>query len=126
MVNLEDEGLQVYTAYSGEEALRRIDAGLTIQACVVDLRLPGISGIETIMAIYSRVPEMYFVIHTGSESEITTTTLQQAGLGRLPVFRKPLVDMSCLAKTLKSGLWLGLKAETWPFRIRIPKRLESS
>jgi DNA-binding NtrC family response regulator len=97
---LEDEGLQVYTAQSGEEALHRIDAGLGIQTCVMDLRLPGMNGIETIAAIHSRVPTMRFVIHTGSEDEVVTTTLQSAGLNPLPIFRKPLTNMENLAQLL--------------------------
>ncbi|KOR32056.1 hypothetical protein TI05_09710 [Achromatium sp. WMS3] len=99
-IYLEDEGLQVYTAQSGEEALRRIDAGLRIQTCVMDLRLPGMSGIETIMAIHHRIPTMRFIIHTGSEDEIVTTTLQLAGVNQLPIFRKPLTNMATLTQLL--------------------------
>jgi len=99
---LEDEGLRVYTAQSGEEALQRIHAGLRVQACVMDLRLPGMGGIEAILAIRRLAPEVRFVIHTGSGDDVVATALQRAGLGRVPVFRKPLADMDDLARTLRS------------------------
>jgi CheY-like chemotaxis protein len=99
---LEDEGMQVYTAQSGEEALQHIAAGLRVQACVMDLRLPGMSGIEAILAIHRLAPAVHFVIHTGSADDIVAGALQRAGLGRVPVLRKPLVDMDGLAQALRS------------------------
>ena len=97
---LEDEGMQVHTALSGEEALQRIADGLSVHACVMDLRLPGMSGIETILAIRRINPAMRFVIHTGSANDIVAASLQRAGLGQVPVLRKPLVDMGDLVHAL--------------------------
>lgn len=97
---LTDEGWQVYTAHSGEEAMRSIENGLEVQACIMDLRLPKMSGISTIVAIRDLIPGMQFVIHTGSENDAVTTALHQAGLDQLPILRKPLLDMGQLAQFL--------------------------
>ncbi|KOR31267.1 hypothetical protein TI04_01750 [Achromatium sp. WMS2] len=99
---LEDEDLVVYTARSGEEAIRRIDAGLNVQICIVDLRLRGMSGIETIVKIRNLAPQTHFIIHTGSEDKSVATVLQRVGLDNLPVFRKPLTNMSALVSKLQA------------------------
>lgn len=101
---LEDEGMRVYTAQSGEEALHRISTGLTVDACVIDLRLPGMSGIEAILAIRQVAPMLRFVIHTSSADDVVAGALRRANLvGQVPVFRKLLVDMHGLTRALQDG-----------------------
>ncbi len=97
---LEDEGLLVHTAYSGEEAVQRIADGLAVQACIMDLRLPGINGAEAILQIRSLAPAVRFVVHTGSANDAVIAELQRAGLGNTPVFKKPVADMSELARVV--------------------------
>jgi two-component system OmpR family response regulator len=97
---LEDEGMRVYTAHSGEEAIEHLRAGLLVQICVVDLRLPGMSGTDTMLEVRRLAPGMAFIIHTGSADDAVTAALRRSGLGRIPVFRKPVTDMAALVQTL--------------------------
>jgi CheY-like chemotaxis protein len=97
---LEDEGMQVYTAYSGEDALQRIGTGLPVQVCIMDLRLPGMNGAEAILKIHGRAPQVRFIVHTGSPHDSVISDLHRAGLGDIPVFRKPLEDMAALSHTV--------------------------
>jgi CheY-like chemotaxis protein len=99
---LEDEGMQVHTAPSGEEALSRITAGLDVQVCIMDLRLPLMNGTDTILQIHRVAPAVRFVIHTGSAHEPVLATLHETGLGATPVFKKPVNDMAELARTVSA------------------------
>lgn len=98
---LEDEGMQVYTSDSGEAALERIAAGLPVQVCIMDLRLPGMNGSEAILAIHERAPAVRFIIHTGSAHDTILRDLRNRGVEGIPVFRKPVEDMTALVNTVK-------------------------
>ena len=53
---LSGEGFEVATASSGESALDRIRSGLFPDVILLDLKLPGVDGIETLRRI--RDPEL--------------------------------------------------------------------
>jgi CheY-like chemotaxis protein len=99
---LEDEGMRVHTAYSGEEAVAYVTAGHRIQVCIVDLRLPGANGTDTIAQIRRIAPEIRFIIHTGSTPDLVATEVGRAGLEAVPIFKKPVSDMSDLARTVRA------------------------
>ncbi|WP_028581482.1 response regulator [Desulfogranum japonicum] len=61
----EDQLWEVIQAASAEEALD-LTADRTIQAAVVDMRLPGMDGNDFIRAMYQRGHRAAFVICTGS------------------------------------------------------------
>jgi CheY-like chemotaxis protein len=44
VAGLEDAGIEVIYAASGEEALRLLQPGIAIDALLTDIRLPGASG----------------------------------------------------------------------------------
>lgn len=89
---LEDEGMCVYRAGSGEDAVAQVAAGLPIDICIMDLRLSGMSGIATIRELSLLAPQVRFLIHTGSPREEVADQLKQAGLAPAPVFQKPVPD----------------------------------
>jgi PAS domain S-box-containing protein len=63
---LEDLGMKVVPAASGEEALLIFDSGADEFCCVVlDLMMPGLSGTDTLRAIRSRAPNLPVLIVTG-------------------------------------------------------------
>jgi two-component system OmpR family response regulator len=99
---LEDEGMRVHTAHWGEEAVAYVAAGHPIQVCIVDLRLPGANGTDSIAQIRRVAPEIRFMIHTGSTPDLVATELGRAGLEAVPVFTKPVGDMSDLARTVRA------------------------
>ncbi len=61
---LEGRGMKVDTAISGEDAIKRAK-GKDFDAIVLDLMMPGISGIETLKRLRQENPEMQIVILTG-------------------------------------------------------------
>jgi CheY-like chemotaxis protein len=100
---LEDEDMQVHTCHSGEQALQQIRAGLPVDVCIMDLRLPGMNGAEAILAIHADAPQVHFIIHTGSAHEAVTRDLYNRGLNGIAVFKKPVEDTAVLAEAV-SGL----------------------
>jgi DNA-binding NarL/FixJ family response regulator len=101
-VFLEDEGLAVDTAASGEDAIDtlREDAGFDV--CIMDMRLPGMDGNATIRQIHELHPDMRFIIHTGSIDYRVPIDLQQFGIRTGHLFHKPLTDMRPIADAIRS------------------------
>jgi CheY-like chemotaxis protein len=97
---LEDEGMRTAVAHSGEQALEMIAAGLEVDVCIMDLRLPGMNGTAAILAIRALRPGLGFVVHTGSAIENVAAELRRSGLPEITVFSKPLDDMARLAAIL--------------------------
>ena len=103
---LEDEDMNVRSVSSGEDAVELIRQGLAFDVCVVDMRLPGMNGDETIRALYALCPRLQFLIHTGTADYSPPERLVAVGVKRDRVFRKPLPDMGPLAAAVR-----GLGAE---------------
>jgi two-component system, OmpR family, response regulator len=97
---LEDEGMQVQTAHSGEEAIELLAADPLVQVCIIDLRLPGMNGTEAMVEIHRRVPAVRFVIHTGTAREAVLTELRRTGLQAPPIFKKPAHDLGEMARVV--------------------------
>ena len=99
----EDEGYEVFTASSGEEALEILHQE-TIEVAVVDMRLPGMDGNEVIRQAKAANLLHKFIIHTGSTDYRLPDDLQALGLDEKHVFLKPLTEMAILSKAIKDLL----------------------
>lgn len=99
-VFLEDEGMQVDSAGSGEEAvdIARNDPGFDV--CIMDMRLPGMNGDTTIHTLHEICPGLKFIIHTGSADYRIPDDLRAIGIDERQFFAKPLMDMTPLAETV--------------------------
>lgn len=95
----EDEGYCVSTAISGEEALTILRGG-HIQACIVDMRLPGIDGNEVIRTAMKEGLLQRFLIHTGSTDYKLPKDLIGLGMTEKHIFLKPVAEMAVLAKAV--------------------------
>ena len=94
---LEDEGFTVFSAASGEEALDLL-LKQKIDVAIIDIRLPGIDGDTLILKAHEILPELKFLIHTGSTNFSVSRSIEDIGVKEEQVFRKPLLDMSVLTK----------------------------
>ena len=94
---LEDEGFNVFSAASGEEALDLI-LKQKIDVAIVDMRLPGIDGDTLMLKAHEIQPVLKFLIHTGSTNYSVSKSLEEIGVKNEQIFRKPLLDMSVLTK----------------------------
>jgi len=61
---LEGRGMKVDTSTSGEDALNRVK-GKEFDAIILDLAMPGMSGIETLKRIRSENPDVQIIMLTG-------------------------------------------------------------
>jgi len=99
-VFLEDEGMRVGSAGSGEEAVDIARNDPCFDVCIMDMRLPGMNGDSTIRALHEICPELKFVIHTGSADYSIPDDLRAIGIDERLLFAKPLLDMTPLAETV--------------------------
>ncbi|HSE98530.1 MAG TPA: sigma-54 dependent transcriptional regulator [Blastocatellia bacterium] len=92
---LEDEGLTVYTAASGEECLAAFDR--RVFSCVLlDVWLPGIDGIETLKRLKANYPETAVIMISGHGS--IESAVRATRLGALDFIEKPLqIERTVLA-----------------------------
>jgi len=98
---LEDEGFTVFSAPSGEDALRLLHSR-EVDVGIIDMRLPGIDGNTFILRAHEMKPIMKFLIHTGSTNYSLPASLVEMGISPKQVFRKPLVDMQQLVDAIRN------------------------
>ena len=63
-LRLKETGDKVFTAYSGKECLDRLEKE-TIDVVVLDIKMPGMDGIETLKEIKKRHPIVEVILLTG-------------------------------------------------------------
>lgn len=97
---LEDYGFRASTAESAEEALDLMKSNV-YDVCIVDLRLPGMSGEDLIIQARERYPEQRHIIYTGSISYNLSEKLAELGMRPEHVFLKPVRVLSLLVKCIK-------------------------
>ena len=99
-VFLEDEGMHVECAGSGEEAVGMARDNPAYDVCIIDMRLPGMNGDTAIRALHEIRPGLQFIIHTGSADYSIPEDLHAIGVEDKQYFAKPLLDMTPLANTV--------------------------
>ena len=99
-VFLEDEGMQVNSAGSGEDAVDIARNYPSFDVCIMDMRLPGMNGDATIRSLHEICPGLKFIIHTGSADYSIPDDLRAIGIDEKQFFAKPLMDMTPLAETV--------------------------
>ena len=97
---LEDEGFSVISANSGEEALEILGRE-SADIGIIDMRLPGIDGNTLIMKLCEILPDMKFVIHTGSMGYSLPESLVALGISNDLVFKKPVKNMAGFIDIIK-------------------------
>jgi DNA-binding NtrC family response regulator len=96
---LTGEGYQVDQARTGEEALERVAGGYDL--LVVDLRLPGVSGLEVTQVVRQQAPALPVVVITAFGSMATAVEAIQEGAA--DYIAKPM-DLEQLKQTVSRAL----------------------
>jgi DNA-binding NtrC family response regulator len=86
-------------ALSGEQALERVQEDVP-DVMVLDLKMPGIDGMEVLRRVRRAYPQVQVVILTGHGSEKDEAEARR--LGAFAYLQKP-VEMEKLVKTLKDA-----------------------
>lgn len=85
-LRLEQQGEKVSTSYSGIEALKVLEQG-GIDVVMLDIRMPGMDGIETLKQIKKLYPIVEVIMLTGHGS--TETAVEGMKLGAFDYLMKP-------------------------------------
>ncbi len=97
---LTEEGYEVATAATGEEALAKLDRG-RFDAAVIDLVLPGVGGMQVVAAVHEADPQSVIIITTGHAS--LDSAIDAIHHGVFDYLRKP-ADPQQLVDALQRGL----------------------
>jgi FixJ family two-component response regulator len=108
--SFEEAGLVTFAFLSGEDALRQADKMANrrqaIDLALVDLRLPGIDGLETVRRLRAKKPGLAAFLMTGF-SDVETAT-SAADLGVVGFVLKPFDDLSALISRVKEQAHLAV------------------
>ena len=77
-MRLEEAGEKVWTASSGMECMEKL-AEISIDVVIMDLRMPGMDGIETLREIKKHYPLTEVILLTGHGSAETAVEGLKAG-----------------------------------------------
>jgi len=99
-LRLKELGEKVTVAYSGQEGLDTLEDTL-IDVVILDIKMPGMDGIQTLREIKKRFPLVEVIMLTGHGS--TETAVEGMKLGAFDYLLKP-ADFSDLASKLE-GAW---------------------
>ena len=87
-LTLEGLGFEVLLGHSGEEGLKHVRSrGTDIQLVMLDLAMPGMSGVDVLGNIKQEFPEVPVVIMSG----YVTDKSEVAALGATDVLQKPFL-----------------------------------
>ncbi|MGD8191300.1 response regulator transcription factor [Brevibacillus ginsengisoli] len=68
-INLKRQGYEVYEAATGEEALRIVQTHSDVEIAILDVMLPGISGLEVCQELRRQYPRMGIIMLTAKGQE---------------------------------------------------------
>lgn len=98
-LRLKGQGEHVSTAYSGKEALAVLEA-TGIDVVVLDIRMPGMDGIDTLKQIKAKYPLIEVILLTGHGS--ADTAVQGMKSGAFDYLMKP-ADFDDITEKLESA-----------------------
>lgn len=84
---LDKRGLRVVSAYSGQEALDVLEKESGIDVIILDVKMPGMDGIETLQEIKKRYPLKEVIMLTGHAT--VETAIEGMKLGAFDYLMKP-------------------------------------
>jgi DNA-binding NtrC family response regulator len=96
---LANRGFAVDTAQSGEQALEKI-GGNVYDAIVLDLMMPGLSGMATLKQALQKKPDLQIILLTGHAT--VQAGVEAMRQGALDLMEKP-ADLDALVVKIKEG-----------------------
>lgn len=100
---LQEMGYTAVMAEGGETAIR-LQQEQAFDVCIVDIRMPGIGGVETLLALHHIAPQSRYLVYTGSPQFVLPPVLENIGITELDVICKPLLDMGVFVERIEDLL----------------------
>ncbi len=98
---LEKRDLEVFAVYSGKEALAEIENNKKIETVVLDVKMPQMDGIQTLIEIKKRFPLVEVIMLTGHAT--VETAIDGMKLGAFDYLMKPC-DIDVLVTKVKDAV----------------------
>jgi DNA-binding NtrC family response regulator len=92
--------LTVFKSYSGEEALKTLKENSQIDLVILDVKMPGMDGIETLKEIRKEFPLVEVIMLTGHAT--VETSIEGMRLGAFDYLMKPC-DMDVLIEKVNAA-----------------------
>ncbi len=92
-------GLQVDTAYNGDEALKKT-AEKKYDAIILDLAMPGMDGMEVMQRLREENPDRQIILLTGQGT--VKTAVEATKLGAMDFLEKP-TDIETIIEKIKEA-----------------------
>lgn len=93
--------LEVEKAFSGDDALKQLTGGSTVEVVILDVKMPGMDGIETLKAIKSRVPLVEVIMLTGHAT--VESAIEGMKYGAFDYLMKPCDMEHLMAKVTEAA-----------------------
>lgn len=97
---LVSRGYQVDYVLSGEEALRFLDVRKNIEVVLLDVKMPGMDGLETLHRIKTKYPLLEPIMLTGHAT--VTAAVEAMRIGSLDFLMKPC-ELSALIPKVEAA-----------------------
>lgn len=114
---LRGRGYEVASAHDGPSALRRLEKGGGVDVVLLDVRMPGMDGIEVLRAIKQRAPETEVLMLTGDAT--VQKGIEAMRAGALDYLLKPC-DIEDLTAKIEDAVRLEAirrRPVLWPRRL---------
>lgn len=99
---LEDEGFEVITAVSGEQALQKVRRQGAVDLAIVDIAMPVMDGNRLIQILHLEDDALGFLVYTGNREYAPPPQLRMVGVSPDDVIYKPLMDMNVLLQAIQA------------------------
>ncbi len=97
---LAKRGLNVSTAFSGQEALDALSSGQSPDVIILDVKMPGLGGLETLSAIKKSHPAVEVIMLTGHGT--IESAVEGVRLGAFDYLTKPC-DLEALLGKIQAA-----------------------
>ncbi len=97
---LEKRNLEIITAYSGQEALNQLSSHSSMEVVILDVKMPGMDGIETLRRIKAEFPLVEVIMLTGHAT--IETGIEGMKLGAFDYLMKPC-EMDVLLRKVEDA-----------------------
>jgi len=97
----EEKGLHTITARNGREALQLLEEGLSPDLALIDIVMPGLSGLDLLEAMKEKYPRLVVIMATAHGT--TERAIQAMKLGAYDYIQKPF-DIPTMWKTVQKAL----------------------
>jgi DNA-binding NtrC family response regulator len=93
---LELRGLEISKAFNGAEALQVLEKNKNVEVVILDVKMPGMDGIETLMEIKKKLPLLEVIMLSGHAD--VESAIEGMKLGAFDYLMKPCDIDQIIAK----------------------------